>query len=95
MHEYVVLAVPEGTPFGLALVPNAKPDPRAGHTAGVTLYFACDDPEAIVARAEAAGGGKRFGPLRLFGYGQIYQVEDPDGTRFGLYKKREDRFPER
>lgn len=82
MHEYVVLAVPDGCPFGIALVPGRSLEGRVG---GAVLYFAVEDPEAVVERVMAAGGRKRLGPSKLFGYGVIHQVEDPDGTRWGLY----------
>lgn len=86
LHEYVVLQVPDACPFGIALTPK-----RAGGGASpgnVVLYFGVDDPEAVVKAVEAAGGKKRFGPMPLMGYGAIYLVEDPEGTRFGLYLKK-------
>jgi predicted enzyme related to lactoylglutathione lyase len=83
IHEYVVLEVPEGASFGVSLIPQAA-GVRGG---GPTIYFAVDEPEEIAARAVAAGGRKRFGPTRFPGYGAIWQVEDPDGNRFGLFKR--------
>jgi predicted enzyme related to lactoylglutathione lyase len=86
LHECVVLEVPADCKYGMSLVPRRG----AGATgSNVVVYFSVDDVEAVVARVEAAGGRRRFGPMRLPGYGQIYQVEDPDGTRFGLYDGRE------
>lgn len=84
LHEYVVLAVPDACSFGIALVPGREKEAK---TSGVVLYFAVDDPELVASAAQAFGGRRRFGPVKLFGYGQVWQVEDPDGTRFGLYAK--------
>lgn len=86
LHEYVVLAVPHDCPFGIALTP--KRAGGGGSPGSVVLYFAVDDPDAVVRAVERAGGKKRFGPMPLMGYGAIYQVEDPEGTRFGLYLKK-------
>jgi predicted enzyme related to lactoylglutathione lyase len=87
IHEFVVLAVPDDCPFGLALVPYVRSGGEPVPRNGPVLYFATPDPEAVVARVEAAGGRRRFGPTKLAGYGTIFQIEDPDGNRFGLYHK--------
>ncbi len=84
LHEYIVLSVPRDCGFGIALVPSAKA-PAARH--GPVVYFAVDDPAAVVAKAEAVGGKLRFGPSKMLGYGEIWQLEDPDGNRFGLYRR--------
>lgn len=84
MHEYIVLEVPEGTPFGISLLPGA----HQTHADGPILYFQVDDPASIVEQAILAGGKKRLGPKRFPGYGVIWQVEDPDGNRFGLYSRQ-------
>lgn len=83
IHEYVVLEVPEGARFGLSLVPRQQ----MNSCSGPTMYFAVDDPESIVAQVIAAGGRCRFGPRQVAGYGTIWQVEDPDGNCFGLYRR--------
>ncbi len=86
LHEYVVLEVPDGCPFGIALTPKR---PGGGVSPGnVVLYFAVDDPETVCRAVESAGGKRRLGPMPLMGYGAIYLVEDPEGTRFGLYLKK-------
>jgi predicted enzyme related to lactoylglutathione lyase len=90
LHEYVVLEVPDGCPYGISLTPRRQHQ-RSEATrweSSIVLYFAVDDPEEVVRRVERAGGKKRFGPMPLMGYGAIYQVEDLDGTRFGLYLKK-------
>jgi len=85
IHEYVVLEVPPDCAFGLALVPGRLSSASAG---GVVPYFATETPEQIVSLVEQHGGRRRLGPLSLAGYGTVYQVEDPDGNRLGLYKGR-------
>lgn len=80
MHQYVVLEVPEDCPFGISLIPS--PGKRSGDS--LVLYFSVDHPEEIAARVIALGGKIRFGPKQLGPYGEIWQVEDPDGNRFGL-----------
>ncbi len=87
LHEYVVLEVPSHCAFGVSLVPN-KSTVVAPSNNNLVLYFAVDEPEKVVARVEANGGKKCFGPMPLLGYGSIFQVEDPEGTRFGFYAKK-------
>lgn len=82
LHDYVVLNVPQDCPCGIAIVPGAK-----GGGGGPILYFACDDPENLALAIVSAGGLMRFGPTKLFGYGEIWQLEDPNGIRWGLYRK--------
>lgn len=83
MHEYIVLQVPEDSPFGISLVPS-KND-RNGDS--IVLYFQVENPLAIVEAVVKNGGKHRFGPKRLGLFGEIFQVEDPDQNRFGLYQK--------
>jgi len=84
MHEYIVLQVPDDCPFGISLIPTKKES--LGHS--TVLYFEAENPVAIVKAATSNGGRLRFGPKNLGIYGEIYQIEDPDGNRFGLYSKR-------
>ena len=77
-----MLSVPRDCPFGIGIVPGK---PAAG--AGPILYFACENPEELALRIVKAGGLMRFGPAKLFGYGEIWQLEDPSGIRWGLYRK--------
>lgn len=83
LHEYIVLQVPKECPYGIALVPRRSSEARDG----AVLYFATQDPEAMCAEAVAHGGVKRFGPVALPGYGTIYQFEDPEGIRWGLFRR--------
>jgi len=54
IHEYVVLEVPPGCPYGLALVPRGA---GAGQGGGVVPYFAAEDAEAVARRAEESPAG--------------------------------------
>lgn len=81
LHEYVVIDVPESCPYGIALVPRRGEPGRAG----LTAYIRVEDPVAVCQAVVDAGGTKRFGPMQLPGYGTIFQVEDPDGNRWGLF----------
>jgi predicted enzyme related to lactoylglutathione lyase len=83
MHEYIVLDVPDDCPYGISLIPTKKE--RTGDS--VVLYFQTENPEMIAEAAKEHGGRLRFGPKRLGAYGNVYQIEDPDGNRFGLYLK--------
>ena len=84
MHELVVLEVPPDCAFGISLRPGRK-SPKSGNN--LVPYFAVDDAEAVLRQVEAHGGRRVIGPTQLPGYGTIYQCEDPDGTRIGLYAK--------
>lgn len=83
MHEYIVLLVPDDCPFGISLVPSKSE--RSGDS--TVLYFQVENPQAIVDAVVKNGGKFRFGPKRLGLYGEIFQVEDLDQNRFGLYHK--------
>jgi uncharacterized protein len=84
MHELVVLEVPPDCAFGISLRPSRK-SPKSENN--LVPYFAVDDAEAVLCQVEAHGGRRIIGPTKLPGYGTIYQCEDPDGTRIGLYTK--------
>ncbi|QSX37135.1 VOC family protein [Shewanella sedimentimangrovi] len=49
-------------------------------------YFACDNLEATVARAEAAGGSLLFGPHAVAQAGRMAHMVDPQGARFSLWQ---------
>ncbi len=86
IHLVTVLEVPSSCSFGISLV--SSPHQRGPQTgSSLTLYFAHEDPEQILAKAGRWGGKVRFGPKKLPGYGHIYQIEDPNGVRFGLFKQ--------
>lgn len=87
LHEYVVLDVPEGCPYGISLLPGRSLESGESQPK-LILYFACDEPEGIVQLAKQHGGRHCFGPKALPGFGRIYQIEDPDGHRYGLYQER-------
>jgi predicted enzyme related to lactoylglutathione lyase len=55
----------------------------AGHWVG---YFASDDVDAAVRRAEALGGSVLLGPLDIPGTGRVAVLRDPDEATFGLFR---------
>jgi predicted enzyme related to lactoylglutathione lyase len=85
MHNYLVLDVPEDCPFGISIVPSIGAKTSSGQ---IILYFQVEDAANIAERAEQFGGSKKFGPTRLPAYGNIWQITDPDGHRFGLFEKQ-------
>src|SRR5512140_1932689 len=55
----------------------------AGHWVG---YFASDDVDAAVRRAEALGGTVLLGPMNIPGTGRVAVLRDPDEATFGLFQ---------
>jgi predicted enzyme related to lactoylglutathione lyase len=86
IHNYLVLDVPEDCPFGISIVPSFGAKASSGQ---IILYFQVTDAASIAERAEIFGGSKKFGPTKLPAYGNIWQITDPDGHRFGLFEKQE------
>ena len=86
IHNYLILEVPETCPFGISLVPSMSARQSSGQ---IILYFQVTDAATIAAKAEQFGGSKKFGPTRLPAYGDIWQITDPDGHKFGLFEKQE------
>lgn len=84
IHNYLVLEVPDDCPFGISLVPG-----RAASSAHspIILYFQVTEAAKIAEKAELFGGSKKFGPAKMPAYGEIWQITDPDGHRFGLFEK--------
>ena len=85
IHNYLVLEVPETCPFGISIVPSMGARLSSGQ---IILYFQVNDAAKIAARAEQFGGSKKFGPTKLTAYGNIWQITDPDGHKFGLFEKQ-------
>ena len=85
IHGVTILQVPEECPFGISLV-TGRHDASV-QKGRIVLYFAVDDPKSVADRGGMYGGRLRFGPKKLAGYGTIYQLEDPAGIRWGLFKK--------
>jgi predicted enzyme related to lactoylglutathione lyase len=83
IHNYKVLNVPEGNPFGVSLVGGAS---FVGKPQGIVLYFRSDDPDLVVRRAERFYDRPISNSRSLPGYGTIKVIEDPDGHRIGLYR---------
>jgi predicted enzyme related to lactoylglutathione lyase len=85
LHNYLVLDVPPDCPFGISIVPSLGGRSSSGQ---IILYFEVQDAAKIADKAAAFGGTKKFGPTRLPAYGNIWQITDPDGHRFGLFEKQ-------
>ena len=85
MHNYLVLDVPEDCPFGISIVPSIGAKLSSGQ---IILYFEVQNAAEIAEKAAQFGGAKKFGPARLPAYGDIWQITDPDGHRFGLFEKQ-------
>jgi len=85
IHNYLVLDVPEDCPFGISIVPSMGAKQSSGQ---IILYFEVQKAAEIAEKAVHFGGSKKFGPTRLPAYGQIWQITDPDGHRFGLFEKQ-------
>lgn len=97
LHDFIVLDVPGDCAFGISLVPKTparNTSPQSNDTLRAptvrqspVLYFACDDPAEIVRKVLAQGGRLEFGPTKLMGYGEVTRIEDPEGIRWGLYRR--------
>lgn len=85
IHNYLVLDVPRECPWGISIVPTVGPIKTHGQ---IVLYFQVLDAARIADLAAMHGGSKKFGPTNLKAYGDIWQVADPDGHRFGLFEKQ-------
>jgi predicted enzyme related to lactoylglutathione lyase len=91
--EMVVMDVPPDCPFGIALIPKAleqKPisNPlKAGTPWGLKAIFAIDDPESIVERCQGWKECQVTGPRTHPGYGLVWDITDPDGLTWGLFKR--------
>ena len=84
IHLYHILEVPEDCPWGVALIPDSSAENRGSN---LVPYFAATDPERICGKAIEHGGKKIFGPRKMGAYGETWQIADPDGQKYGLYKK--------
>ncbi|WP_019815343.1 VOC family protein [Saccharomonospora saliphila] len=68
-----------------AIMPNPDPDATEFWW---NLYFATDDCDATVARAEAAGGAVLSGSMDVMDQGRMAIIRDPAGAQFGLWQAR-------
>ncbi len=82
LHNYIILDVPKDCPYGVSLVPSRR---QGGLTKAIVPYFKTTEPQVFVEKAESFGGQKIL-QKRLPGYGEISQVADPDGHRWGFFK---------
>ncbi len=91
--EMVVLDVPPDCPFGIALVPRTATNRSLENpltlvpSGGLKAIFATDDPEAIVEKCRMLEGCRAIGPRTHPGYGLVWDITDPDGLSWGLFKK--------
>lgn len=82
IHNYKVIQVPPGNPFGISLIKNV------GHyqgAKGTILYFKAQDPDQVAAKAEEFLGNAMPPGRNMPGYGWVRVIEDPAGNRIGLY----------
>lgn len=84
LQEYIIIDVPEECPYGISVVAQSQSETRAQP---IVLYFAVHEIEKVIDRAKKNGAQIRFGPKKLPGYGTIYQINAPDGLRFGIFEK--------
>jgi uncharacterized protein len=66
-----------------AIMPNQDPDATDFWW---NLYFATDDCDATVARAESAGGSILATPMDVMDQGRMALVRDTAGAQFGLWQ---------
>jgi predicted enzyme related to lactoylglutathione lyase len=60
---------------------------RYPHPPGVVVYFAVDDVESALARAERLGARRALDPWEIPGLGTMAVFEDPEGNRVGLWAR--------
>jgi predicted enzyme related to lactoylglutathione lyase len=83
IQNCVVLKVPETNSWGVSLIPNSN---LSLANKNLIIYFKTAHAESIAQLASKFGGASHFGPSNLPSYGTIWQISDPDGNRFGLFK---------
>ena len=81
VYPYLILEIPEDFPYGISLVP--RKDRQEGR--GVTLYISCESLESKIRLAERFGGKLLSPPRKVPGYGEVCHIQDPCGTRWGLF----------
>jgi predicted enzyme related to lactoylglutathione lyase len=69
--------------------PDSEMWPSGGPAGHWVAYFASDDVDAAVGRAEALGGSVLLGPLDIPGTGRVAVLRDPDEAVFGLFQPSE------
>ncbi len=91
--EMAVIDVPKDCPFGIALVPKvvhadlSQGPKQPSSKVGLKAVFAVDDPEAIVERCRSWESCRTSGPHTHPGYGLVWDITDPDGLTWGLFRK--------
>jgi predicted enzyme related to lactoylglutathione lyase len=81
------MLVQNGRPIGGLTGPQSDNGmwPSGGPTGHWVGYFASDDVDAAVARAEQLGGSVLLGPVSIPETGVVAVLRDPDGATFGLF----------
>ncbi|MBF0440405.1 MAG: VOC family protein [Oligoflexales bacterium] len=87
IYDTVVIDVGEGSAYGISLVRTEDVPMERGKNKGITLHFSCDNPEEVIGKARDFGIKNLSGPKTVPGYGILWEIEDPDGHRIGLFKK--------
>lgn len=77
----IVEATPEQLPGGIGQAGKENP-----HPAGVVMYFAVNDLESALERAERLGGKRAVPPWEIPGLGKMAVFHDPEGNRVGLWQ---------
>lgn len=72
----------ERLPGGIGQTSDESPHPR-----GVVVYFAVDDLDQALERAESLGAALLVPAWELPGLGKMAVVGDPDGNRIGLWQR--------
>jgi len=85
MHNYVVLEVPPKSLFGVSLTSHAATSTQFGSR--LVIYFPVEDFSPYLESTLRAGGCIALAPRKVIGYGEICQITDPDGQRWGLFRK--------
>ncbi len=68
---------------------GAQPPAMAGMPPVWNSYVAVDDPAAVVAKAEAAGGQVMMPPMQVMEAGEMAIIADPTGAAISLWKAGE------
>lgn len=82
MYPYHVIDVPKDCTYGIALVEQKDLDIKSN---SVILYWQVDDLEAVKSKVIENGGNVLIDKMKIPPEGQMSQISDPDGNRWGLF----------
>ena len=81
MEGYPIFQRPDGGAVGGMIDMTGRvPDEVPAHW---LVYFAVEDADATIAKAEELGGSKAVGPVDL-PFGRFAVLHDPNGTHFAV-----------